>query len=72
MAHCQHRKAITVRGGTLRPAENRMPFEAAWCPAPDCGAFREESATSDPEPWRYPGGKIDTAEFILTSPGGDE
>lgn len=49
---CAHRKAVLVRGGTMRPDERRMPFEAAWCP--ECGAFREDSATSDPEPWQLP------------------
>jgi hypothetical protein len=50
---CRHRRAIVVRSGTLRPDDRRHPYEAAWCP--DCGAFREESATADPEPWTAAG-----------------
>jgi hypothetical protein len=52
MADCLHRKSIIVRGGTLRPDERRAPYEAAWCR--NCGAFREESATSSPEKWQKP------------------
>jgi hypothetical protein len=26
-----------------------LPYDAAWCPK--CKAFREASATVDPEPW---------------------
>lgn len=69
MSKCQHRKAITVRNGSLRPDERRHPYEAAWCP--DCGAFREESAVKDPEPWRRVGGKVDKPEFTLR-PSGEE
>ena len=69
MSKCLHRKAIIVRGGTLRPAERRAPYEGAWCP--DCGAFREESAIKDPEPWQRPGGEVDEPEFTLR-PSGEE
>jgi len=41
-----------LRGGVLRPDERLLPSEAAWCP--DCGAFREISATVDPERWQAP------------------
>ena len=51
---CTHILALAVRSnGTLMHEEDLMPFEAAWCPA--CGAFRESSATSDPDPWTSPG-----------------
>ena len=40
------------RSGALRRDERLLPSEAAWCP--DCGAFREQSATIDPSPWELP------------------
>lgn len=72
MGRCRHRKAVVVRNGQLFPEERRMPFDAAWCPAKGCGAFREASATKDPEPWQYPGGKVAPAGFELTPPGEGE
>jgi hypothetical protein len=52
---CKHPRRRTVWGnGTLREQKERTdPYEAAWCP--DCGAFREASATIDAEPWTLPG-----------------
>jgi hypothetical protein len=52
MSSCAHNKAIVVRSGSLMPEAKRMPFEAAWCP--ECGAFREDSATKDPNPYQSP------------------
>lgn len=49
MPTCDHSEAITIRSGTLRPDEELLDFEAAWCPK--CKSFREASANSDPEPW---------------------
>lgn len=50
MAECDHGEAITIRSGSLRPDEELMDFDAAWCPK--CKAFREAAAyAGEPEPW---------------------
>lgn len=50
---CAHADAKPVRSGVIRDGESAAaPFDAAYCRA--CGAFREASATSDPQPWLLP------------------
>lgn len=61
MGNCRHAKGIVVRGGTLHPDERLFSYEAAWCPTPGCGAFREEQAFKGPNPWILPGQKIEDA-----------
>lgn len=58
MGNCRHAKGIVVRGGSLYPDERRHPSDAAWCPTPGCGAFREEHAFSQANPWILPGQKL--------------
>lgn len=48
MTQCEHKNAVSIRGGMVR-AERLFNYESAWCP--DCGAFRESAAYTTAEPW---------------------
>jgi len=52
---CDHKDAISIRSSVLRPGEELVGYSAAWCPTKGCGAFRDASATTIPEPWQLPG-----------------
>ncbi len=48
MTTCDHKEAVSVRGGLVR-AERLYNYESAWCS--NCGAFREAAAFTTAEPW---------------------